>query len=324
MVAAAAAVGGAGSTWLPRAPSGCYKIPVWAEHWGWAGRRPWVIAPATSARQSSTVLNALTIDLEDWHQGLQVPMDAWSRYEDRVAPATERLLGILREADAHATFFVLGYVAERHPEVIRRVAEAGHEVATHGYSHSLVYELDECQFREELRRSVGLLEDLSGQRVLGHRAPFFSVTRESLWALEVLAEEGLRYDASIFPVRNWRYGIEDAPRWPYRPLAGNGLIEFPMSTSRVRQRNIPMTGGAYFRIYPYALSRRLMRAANTHGCPAVFYLHPWELDPHHPRIRLPWRIGLTHYFNLRATEGRFKRLLRDFSFAPMREVLGVG
>jgi polysaccharide deacetylase family protein (PEP-CTERM system associated) len=270
------------------------------------------------------VLNALTIDLEDWYQGLQVPMSEWSRYEDRVVPVTERLLGILEQARTKATFFVLGFVAERHPELIRRVADSGHEIATHGYSHSLVYELDQTQFREELCRSVSLLADVSGQRVLGHRAPFFSITRRSLWALEILEEEGLRYDASIFPVRNWRYGIEDAPRWPYQPLQGRALLEFPVSTFRFGKRNIPVSGGAYFRIYPYALSDRLLRATNARGHAAVFYLHPWELDADHPRIALPWRISMTHYFNLRSTERRFKRLLRDFGFAPMREVLGVG
>ncbi len=270
------------------------------------------------------MVNALTIDLEDWYQGLQVPMREWGRYEDRVVPATERLLEILEQADAKATFFALGFVAERHPEIIGRVAAEGHEVATHGYSHSLIYELDEERFREELRRSLQLLGDASGQRVLGHRAPFFSITRRSLWALDVLDEEGLRYDASIFPVRNWRYGIEDAPRWPYHPIPGRQLNEFPMSTCRIRRRNIPVTGGAYFRIYPYALSRRLLETTNAHGHPAVFYLHPWELDADHPRIPLPRKIGLTHYFNLRATERRFRRLLGDFRFAPMREVLGVG
>lgn len=268
------------------------------------------------------MLNALTIDLEDWYQGLQVPMSEWSAFEDRVVPATERLLAVLNESGATATFFVLGFVAERHPELVRRVADAGHEIATHGYSHSLVYQLDERQFREELRRSIGLLHDISGRRVLGHRAPFFSITRRSLWALEVLADEGLRYDTSVFPVRNWRYGIEDAPRWPYRPISGNELIEFPMSTWRIRGRNVPVTGGAYFRIYPYVASRRLLRATNAGGHPAVFYLHPWELDADHPRVALPRRIGFTHYFNLRATERRFRRLLRDFSFAPMGEVLG--
>ena len=269
------------------------------------------------------MLNALTVDLEDWYQGLQIPMSEWSVYEDRVVPATERLLEILDEARARATFFTLGFVAERHPELIRRVAEDGHEIATHGYSHALLYELEPDQFREELRRSVALLQDISGQPVLGHRAPFFSITRRSLWALDVLEEEGIRYDASIFPVRNWRYGIEDAPRWPYQ-LPGKQLVEFPMSTCRIRNRNVPMTGGAYFRIYPYAVSQRLLRAINRGGHPAVFYIHPWEIDPDHPRIPLPRRIGLTHYFNLRATERRLRRLLRDFRFAPMREVVSVG
>jgi polysaccharide deacetylase family protein (PEP-CTERM system associated) len=269
------------------------------------------------------VINALTIDLEDWYQGLQIPLTRWSRYEDRVVPATERLLAILDEARVRATFFALGFVAERHPGLIRRVATAGHEVATHGYSHSLIYELEPSQFREELRRSVGLIQNLTGRAVLGHRAPFFSITRLSLWALEILEEEGIRYDASIFPVRNWRYGIEDAPRWPYRPTPGKQLLEFPVSTIRIRGRNLPATGGAYFRIYPYKMSRRLLRVINQRGHPGVFYLHPWEIDPSHPRISLPPKTRVTHYFNLQATEKRLQRLLREFRFAPMREVLDV-
>jgi polysaccharide deacetylase family protein (PEP-CTERM system associated) len=275
----------------------------------------------TSAQ--SHVVNALTIDLEDWYQGLQIPMADWSPYEDRVVPATERLLALLSEAQVKATFFTLGFVAKQHPELVRRVADEGHEIATHGYSHSLIYELEPAQFRDELRRSVGVLEELSGQAVLGHRAPFFSITKRSLWALDILAEEGFRYDSSIFPVRNWRYGIEDAPRWPHRPIAGMEMIEFPMSTCRIRDRNLPMTGGAYFRIYPYALSRWLLDAINRQGRPGVFYLHPWELDPGHPRIELPRKVAMTHYFNLRSTKERLTRLLRDFSFAPMREVINV-
>jgi polysaccharide deacetylase family protein (PEP-CTERM system associated) len=278
--------------------------------------------------------NALTVDFEDWYQGLEIPPGHWGGYEDRIQNAGRRLLALFADAGVRATFFVLGPVAERHPDLVRAIVAAGHEVGTHGYSHTLVYRLSPKDFREDLRRSVRVLENVTGKPVLGHRAPFFSITRQSLWALEVLAECGIVYDSSIFPVRNYRYGIPDAPRWPYRVEFNGrpahdgrrrhgGLTEFPVSTCRFLGRNIPVAGGAYFRIYPYALTRWVLGSINRQGRPAVFYLHPWEIDPDHPRIPLPRRIALTHYFNLRATEGRLRRLLRDFRFAPMREVLGV-
>lgn len=271
------------------------------------------------------ITNALTIDFEDWYQGLEIPHTEWAGFEDRVVFAGHRLLEVLGEAKTRATFFILGYVAERHPEIVREIVAAGHEVGTHGYSHSLIYKQTPDLFRAEMTRAIRHLEDLTGQQVLGHRAPFFSITRDSLWALDVLGELGIRYDSSIFPVLNYRYGIEDAPRWPYQVDAGkNTLIEFPISTWKLLGRNLPIAGGAYFRIYPYSFTRRAFRAVNGEGHAAVFYLHPWELDPDHPRIPLPRRISLTHYFNLRQTEGRLRRLLRDFRFAPMREVLGVG
>lgn len=277
------------------------------------------------AAPGAAVTNALTVDLEDWYQGLQIESGRWSGYEDRLAPVTERLLALLADAGARATFFTLGHVAERHPEVVRAVVAAGHEVATHGYSHALVYEQRPEDFSAELERSVALLEDLTGQPVLGHRAAFFSITERSRWALTALAERGIRYDSSIFPVRGWRYGIAGAPRWPHELVtAGGALKEFPISTCRVLGRNLPATGGAYFRIYPYAATRRAIRSINAEGRPAAFYIHPWELDPEHPRIPLPRRIALTHYFNLGATERRLRRLMRDFAFAPMKDVLRVG
>ena len=274
---------------------------------------------------SKQVTNALTIDFEDWYQGLEIPHTEWGAYEDRIAPAGRRLLRLLDEAGARATFFVLGYVAERYPEIVREIAAAGHEIGTHGYSHTLIYQQTPEVFREEMGRAVHTLEDLTGKEVLGHRAPFFSITRDSLWALEVLGDLGIRYDSSIFPVLNYRYGIADAPRWPYQIAAGARTItEFPISTWQVWGRNLPVAGGAYFRIYPYALTRRAFQSINALGHPITFYLHPWEIDPEHPRIPLPRRIALTHYWNLRATEGRLRRLLRDFKFAPMKEVLDVG
>jgi polysaccharide deacetylase family protein (PEP-CTERM system associated) len=273
---------------------------------------------------SGEVINALTIDFEDWYQGLEIPPERWDGYQDRIERSGRLLLEVLAESAVRATFFVLGPVAERHPDLIREIAAAGHELGTHGYSHTLVYRLSPESFREELRRSIGVLEDLTGGPVLGHRAPFFSITRESLWALGVLAECGIRYDSSVFPVVNYRYGIPDAPRWPYEVQSGGKpLLEFPVSTYRLLGRNIPVAGGAYFRIYPYALTRWAFRSINRQGRAAVFYLHPWELDPDHPRVPLPRWVALTHYFNLRATKPRLRRLLSDFRFAPMREVLGV-
>jgi polysaccharide deacetylase family protein (PEP-CTERM system associated) len=270
------------------------------------------------------VINALTIDFEDWYQGLETPLEGWDGYEDRLEASGRRLLRLLADAGVRGTFFVLGAVAERQPELVREIVAAGHEVATHGWSHVFVYRMPPESFRIELRRSVRLLEEIGGQRILGHRAPFFSITGQSLWALEILAEEGLRYDSSIFPVLNYRYGIENAPRWPYVITAGGAsLTEFPLTTWRVLGRNLPVAGGAYFRLYPYALTRAAFRRVNAAGKPVAFYLHPWELDPDQPRVPLPRRIALTHYANLGATEGRLRRLLQDFRFAPMAEVLGL-
>lgn len=273
---------------------------------------------------SMNITNALTVDFEDWYQGLEIPHTQWEGYEDRIGLAGGRLLDLFAEANVRATFFVLGYVAERHPKMIREIAEAGHEVATHGYSHTLIYQQKPEVFRQELIRAVRFLEDTTGQAVLGHRAPFFSITNESRWALDILSEQGLRYDSSIFPVHNYRYGIAGSPRWPYKIETRTAqLAEFPITTWEVLGQNLPVAGGAYFRIYPYALTRRAFRAINNAGQPAVFYLHPWEVDPDHPRIPLPRRIALTHYFNLGATEGRLRRLVRDFKFAPMKEILNV-
>jgi polysaccharide deacetylase family protein (PEP-CTERM system associated) len=273
---------------------------------------------------SQQVTNALTIDFEDWYQGLEIPPSEWGRFDERIELAGRRILGVLADYDAKATFFVLGHVADHHPELVREIAAQGHEIGTHGQTHTLVYQLTPEAFREEIRHSVGVLEDLSGQAVTGFRAPFFSITKDSLWALDILIEEGLRYDSSIFPVSNYRYGIAGSERWPYTIDRPNGTIaEFPVTTWSRAGRKIPVAGGAYFRIYPYTLTRTAFRSINKQGRPAVFYLHPWEVDPDHPRIPLPRRIGILHYWNLGATEARLRRLLGDFRFAPMREVLAA-
>jgi polysaccharide deacetylase family protein (PEP-CTERM system associated) len=274
--------------------------------------------------RNGRVVNALTIDFEDWYHGLELPVARWREFEDRIEASGRRTLALLAAAGTRATFFVLAPVAERHPRLVAEIAAAGHEVATHGYSHTLIYRQDARTFRDELARSIAVLEDVTGDPVIGHRAPYFSITRDSLWAFDVLAELGLRYDSSIFPVSNYRYGIPDAPRWAHVLPGDVAITEFPITTWRIAGRNVPVGGGAYFRIFPYALTRHAFRSVNAQGRAAVFYLHPWELDPDHPRIDLPRRIAATHYVNLRATERRLRRLLDDFQFAPMREVLGVG
>lgn len=250
-------------------------------------------------------------------------MSDWDRFEDRIEFSGRRVLELLAEQNVRATFFILGYVAERHPKLVREIADAGHELGTHGYSHTLIYTQTPDVFRSEIRRAIDAVQQAAGARVRGHRAPFFSITERSLWALDILGEMDLAYDTSIFPVYNYRYGIKGAPRWPYELQAGGrAMKEFPISTWRVFGQNVPIAGGAYFRIFPYALTRMGLRSVNREGA-SVFYLHPWELDPDHPRIPLPRRIAATHYFNLKATAGRFRKLLRDFRFAPMKEILNV-
>jgi polysaccharide deacetylase family protein (PEP-CTERM system associated) len=270
------------------------------------------------------ITNALTIDFEDWYQGLEIPYAEWDGFEDRIETVGEKLLQILDDAGTRATFFMLGYVAEKHPHLVKRVEAAGHEIATHGFSHTLIYNQEPDVFKEEMTRAIGFLEDLTGKKVLGHRAPFFSITKDSLWALDILGELGIKFDSSIFPVLNYRYGIAGSPRFPYK-IERNGVefMEFPVSTLQLPGFTMPISGGAYFRIYPYQVTKQAIRSVNRSGHAATFYLHPWELDPEHPRIDVPRRIAATHYFNLGSTERRLKKLLRDFKMAPMGEVLGI-
>jgi polysaccharide deacetylase family protein (PEP-CTERM system associated) len=273
---------------------------------------------------TQSIANALTIDFEDWYQWLEIPSSEWDKFEDRIAVVGKKLLAILEEEKTKATFFVLGFVAEKHPRLIKEIENAGHEIGTHGFSHAFIYRQTREVFQQEMRRAIRFLEDLTGKKVLGHRAPFFSITKDSLWALDILGELGIRYDSSIFPVLNYRYGIADAPRFPYEiKRATCTLKEFPLSTLQLPKITLPISGGAYFRIYPYQLTKQAIRAVNRSSNPVTFYLHPWELDADHPRIDLPRRIALTHYFNLGATEKRFRQLLRDFNFEPMKDVLQI-
>jgi polysaccharide deacetylase family protein (PEP-CTERM system associated) len=274
------------------------------------------------------IVNAFTVDVEDYFQvaalAPAIERSSWSLRESRVERNTGVLLDLLAERGIHGTFFVLGWIAERHPDLIRRIAAAGHEIACHGFSHRLVYEQTADEFREETRRSKATLEDLSGAAVSGYRAASFSITRRSLWALDELIDLGFEYDSSIFPIRHDRYGIPGADPRPSRLAAPSGrtLVEFPMSAASFLGVPVPVSGGGYFRLLPYFITRSGLRQINgTHDRPFTFYLHPWEIDPGQPRVRVGWLSRLRHYTNLDRCEARLRRLLGEFRFATMREVL---
>jgi polysaccharide deacetylase family protein (PEP-CTERM system associated) len=273
------------------------------------------------------VVNAMTVDVEDYFHvsvfdGL-VPRHAWEDLESRVCANTDRLLEIFNESNTRATFFVLGWVAERFPDLVPRIAAEGHEIASHGYGHRLVYDLSRREFREDIRRSKDVLESAIGKPVLGYRAPSYSVTPKSLWALDILIDEGFSYDASIFPIHHDRYGIPVSPRHPYVLQRAGALVEAPASTVKWGPVNLPIGGGGYFRILPYAWTQwGISRLNNVEGLPAIFYLHPWEIDPKQPRLEAPALGRFRHYYNLDKTEGRLRALLKDFAFSTMVAVLG--
>jgi polysaccharide deacetylase family protein (PEP-CTERM system associated) len=274
----------------------------------------------------SRAVNVMSVDVEDYFhvsafEGVALRAE-WSSYESRVVANTDRLLDLLAMSGARATFFVLGWVAERHPRLVRRIAAEGHELASHSYWHRLVYTLAPDEFREDLRRARGVIEDAAGVHVRGYRAPSYSITARSLWAFDVLIEEGYEYDASVFPIRHDRYGIPTAPRAPYvvtRP--GGSILEVPGTTGLFGSIRLPI-GGGYFRLMPYPYTRWVMRQLNTiEQRPAVFYLHPWEIDPAQPRIAASTVSRWRHYNKLHRTEDRLRQLLADFRFDTIEAVL---
>lgn len=274
------------------------------------------------------IQNAVTIDVEEHFQVAAfkdaVDTNTWGHQPSRVVPNTQRCLSILDDAGVKGTFFTLGWVGERYPELVREIHAAGHEVACHGFSHQLIYEQSREVFRDETFRAKQVLEDAIGTAVNGYRAASYSITRRSLWALDTLVEAGFEYDSSIFPVRHDNYGIPDSPRHPYMIEAPNGgqLIEFPITTSRIAGVRLPVAGGGYFRLFPYWLTRTgLGRVNQVEGRPFVFYLHPWEVDPAQPRIDASRFSRFRHYNNLDKTEPRLRRLLQDFHFGRMDEVI---
>jgi len=273
------------------------------------------------------IVNAMTVDVEDYFHvsafADAVRRDDWDQMERRYERNTAHVLDVFAAADIHATFFVLGWVAERSPGLVRRIAAAGHEVACHGYSHQLIYRQAPEEFERETRLSKRILEDAIGKPVWGYRAASYSITRESLWALDVLLDAGFTYDSSIFPIRHDRYGIPGAPEAPTRipALSGRSIVEFPLSVARWASVTVPVAGGGYFRLFPYGVTRAGLRQLNARGQPAVFYLHPWEIDADQPRIQAGWLSRFRHYNNLRRFEPRLRRLLGDFRFSTMADVL---
>jgi polysaccharide deacetylase family protein (PEP-CTERM system associated) len=277
------------------------------------------------------VLNAFSVDVEDYFQvGLfesAIPRAEWGRFEPRVEHNTRRLLELCEEHEVKGTWFVLGWVAERWPDLVRDIRDAGHELGTHGQDHRRVTTLTPEEFRQDIRRSKRTIEDVAGVEVIGYRAPNYSIVKETMWAVDVLAEEGFHYDSSIFPIHHDRYGIPDFPRFP-RPVRGrNGsaLHEFPISTVRLGGMNFPFVGGGYLRHFPLSFIRWGMNQLNVHERrPAIVYIHPWELDPGQPVVGpLGTLKRLRHYRNLDRTEGRLARLFSEYSFTSCREILGL-
>jgi polysaccharide deacetylase family protein (PEP-CTERM system associated) len=270
--------------------------------------------------------NALSIDVEDWfcvHNLINViQREQWPACESRIERTLISLLDILDKKKVKATFFVLGWIAERYPQLVKMIDGQGHEVGTHGFSHSLLTRLTPKEFEEELRISMSLLQEKTGKKVVGHRAPSFTLTPKTMWAIDIMAEQGLKYDSSVFPVSfHPDYGIPDAPLAPYKIT--QDMWEFPLSVVKIAGKNVPISGGGYFRIFPYRFIRYGIRKANREGRPVVFYLHPWEIDPDQPRVKLPIAKRFRHYHNLSKTEYRFNRLLDDFQFYPIREILNL-
>ncbi|BCX89812.1 hypothetical protein MIN45_P2185 [Methylomarinovum tepidoasis] len=272
-----------------------------------------------------TPTNAMSVDVEDYFQvsAFEPHIDRrdWDRWPHRVQANTERVLALFDETGVKATFFTLGWVAERYPGLIREIVAAGHELACHGYDHRRATEQTSEAFREDVTRAKKLLEDTGGVAVIGYRAASYSIGRDNLWALEVLQQVGFRYSSSIYPVKHDLYGMPEAPRFAFRPEVAPQLLEIPITTRDFLGRRWPCGGGGFFRLYPYAFSRWQLRQVNREGQPAIFYFHPWEIDPGQPRPKgLGLKTRVRHYLNLGRMEARLRRLLRDFAWNTVANV----
>ena len=276
--------------------------------------------------QAAKVVNGLSVDVEDWFQvgAFENVIDRsdWNGIATRVEGNVDAILELFAQAGAKATFFTLGWVAERHPALMRRIADAGHEIASHGYDHARVFTFDRAQFAEDIRKARDILEDTSGQKVTGYRAPSFSIDARTPWAFEELAEQCYTYSSSVAPVAHDHYGWPEAPRFAFHPLAGSDLLELPVTTAMLGGRRVAAGGGGFFRVLPYSFSRWAIRQVNGQEYrPAIFYFHPWEIDPNQPRVpNAPMRSKLRHYTGLEQMAGKLRRLVTDFAWGRMDEV----
>ena len=270
------------------------------------------------------IVNILTIDVEDWY--MDTDITTWVSYEDRVVQSIQKILNMLDETNIKATFFVVGYVAEHHPELIEEIKDGGHEIATHGYSHTSIKKQTPSEFEEDLLKSVRILEKIAKDKIRGHRACEFSIDEKTAWAINILKKNGLKYDSSVFPVKTHLYGVPDAPLYPYHISSSNikidnpdeDFLEFPLSVYKIPivNKNIPIAGGFYLRLFPYCFIKHAMKKINKMGQPAIVYIHPWEFDSKQSRIKeLEWH----HYYRLDSTERKFKKLLKDFKFSSIMD-----
>jgi polysaccharide deacetylase family protein (PEP-CTERM system associated) len=276
--------------------------------------------------KTTLIRNAMTIDVEDYFQvsafASHIPREAWTTIPCRVESNIDRILALLDDEGTKATFFTLGWIAERYPAMVRRIIGQGHELASHGWAHYRVTDQNPDEFREDISRSKALLEDIGGQAVLGYRAPSFSIGRHNQWALTVLEEAGYRYSSSIYPIQHDHYGMPDAPRFAYHPCSDNGLLELPITTMRLFKRNLPAGGGGYFRLWPYPVSRWFLQRLNRlEHRSAIFYFHPWEMDHRQPRqTGISMKTRFRHYYNLHRMEARIAALTRDFKWDRMDRI----
>jgi polysaccharide deacetylase family protein (PEP-CTERM system associated) len=264
--------------------------------------------------------NAMSIDVEDYFQvsafAPHIRRDEWDAMPCRVERNMDVILGLLDETNSRATFFTLGWIAERYPQVVRRIVDAGHELASHGYGHQRASDLTPEQFRDDISRAKRILEDLGGVAIRGYRAPSFSINHENWWAVEELGNAGYEYSSSIYPVRHDHYGMPDAPRFAHRPNGESGILELPPTTVPLFGRNLPAAGGGWFRLLPYEVSRWMLKRVNAQdNAPCMFYFHPWEVDHEQPRLQgLSAKTRFRHYVNLKHMQGRLRRLLKDFEW----------
>ena len=264
--------------------------------------------------------HAFSVDVEDWYQGIELPLEAWVGKENRVDVGLSKVLELLEERNVKATFFTLGAVAKSNSKSIRSIAEQGHEIASHTMYHEKIYDLVPSKFLKQERECKAILEDVSESRVHGFRAPYFSITNQSLWALDILAELGYTYDSSISPMQTWRYGIAGTEPGIYQ--LKSGLIEFTPSLGNFCSHSYGV-GGAYLRIYPYTLTKAALKKSSVSGSPGMFYVHPWELDPKHPKLKIGLKPFITHYTRLGSTVPKLKKLLSDFQFTTVRQAIDL-